>query len=79
MKMDANKTAYDDLLDNYKLVGTADDTDTGYKALAVMDLRDNSVTVANAGTDDWNDWEDMGDNYSMFFFEGGSSGTAPVC
>jgi hypothetical protein len=63
-KMLANNADYSDILNNYKLVDTANDQSTGYKALAVMDLRDKSVTVANAGTDGI-DWEDIGDDWQM--------------
>ena len=54
-KIESNKTKYADVLDNTKLVGTANDTDTGYKGIALQDLRDKSVTIGNAGTEDGSD------------------------
>ena len=36
-KMDSNKEKYQDILDNTKLVNTANNTDTGYKGIAIQD------------------------------------------
>ena len=49
MQKDPNK--YGDILNNYKLVGTANDTATGYLGVALQDLRNKSVTIGNAGTE----------------------------